>query len=84
MLKLQNQVAGIPRKKNKFPASNMLGLGANPFQNVLIPEWPPDNPESADEDDVDEKLQVFVLKKDKHLMELEVGNVRRSGEFTLI
>jgi len=32
----------------------------------------------------DEKLQVVILKKGKHLVEHEVENVRQSAEFTLI
>lgn len=45
-----------------------------------IPERPSDDPGSAGEDDEDEKPQVVVLRKGKHLTGWEAENVRRAGE----
>lgn len=46
-------------------------------ERPAIPERPDDEPGSADEDDMDEKPQVVVLKTGKHLTEWEAENVRR-------
>jgi len=45
-----------------------------------IPERPKDNPGSEDEDEVDEKPQVVVLKEGKHLTEREVQNEKRKAQ----
>ncbi|KAF8333862.1 hypothetical protein F5887DRAFT_652760 [Amanita rubescens] len=45
-----------------------------------IPERPPDDPGSADEDDEDEKPQIVVLKEGKHLTEREAENIRRKAK----
>jgi hypothetical protein len=54
------------------------------FKVSCFPKQPAEDSGSANEDNVDEKLQVVVLKKGEHLTEHEAENVRQSGEFTLI
>jgi len=56
------------------------GSGRPPIpRRPSIPERPPDDPGSADEDDEDEKPQIVVLKEGKHLTEREAENIRRKG-----
>ncbi|KAF8626596.1 hypothetical protein AX17_006514 [Amanita inopinata Kibby_2008] len=51
------------------------GSGRPPIpRRPSIPERPPEDPGSADEDDEDEKPQVIVLKEGKHLTEREAEN----------
>ncbi|KAI0749832.1 hypothetical protein C8Q80DRAFT_1218877 [Daedaleopsis nitida] len=57
------------------------GSGRPPIpRRPAIPERPQDEPGSADEDDVDEKPQVVVLKEGKHLSEREAENERRRAK----
>lgn len=56
------------------------GSGRPPIpKRPAIPERPDDEPGSADEDDLDEKPQIVVLKEGKHLSEREVENEKRRG-----
>ncbi|RDX43822.1 hypothetical protein OH76DRAFT_1390200 [Lentinus brumalis] len=57
------------------------GSGRPPIpRRPAIPERPDHEPGSADEDDMDEKPQVVVLKEGKHLTEREVENERRKAK----
>ncbi|RPD61035.1 hypothetical protein L226DRAFT_54929 [Lentinus tigrinus ALCF2SS1-7] len=57
------------------------GSGRPPIpRRPAIPERPDDERGSADEDDVDEKPQVVVLKEGKHLTEREAENERRKAK----
>ncbi|KIJ96489.1 hypothetical protein K443DRAFT_282933 [Laccaria amethystina LaAM-08-1] len=82
LLKLQNRVAGIPdedEEEEQDPEFEYVGSGRPPIpKRPAIPERPAEDPGSADEDDADEKPQVVVLRKGKHLTEREAENVRRS------
>lgn len=82
LLKLQNRVAGIPdedEEEDQDPEFEYVDSGRPPIpKRPAIPERPAEDPGSADEDDGDEKPQVVVLRKGKHLTEREAENVRRS------
>jgi hypothetical protein len=71
LLKLQNQVTGIPDEDNEeeqVPGFKYVGSGHLPLSKCpAIPKRPAEDAGSADKDNVDEKLQVVVLKKEKHL-----------------
>ncbi|TBU33603.1 hypothetical protein BD311DRAFT_712819 [Dichomitus squalens] len=57
------------------------GSGRPPIpKRPAIPERPDGEPGSADEDDLDEKPQVVVLRQGKHLTEREVENERRKAK----
>ncbi|KAG1736524.1 hypothetical protein EDB19DRAFT_1910188 [Suillus lakei] len=54
------------------------GSGRPPIPvRPAIPERPDDDPGNLDEDDVDERPQVVVLKEGKHLTEREAENEKR-------
>lgn len=76
--RFQNKVQGIPDEDEDEPQYYDDGSGRPPIPvRAAIPERPDDDPGSADEDDVDERPQVVVLKKGKHLTEREAENERR-------
>lgn len=77
LVKLQNRMAGVPDEEddNEYDPSGRPAIPQRP----AIPERPDDDPGSADEDDGDERPQVVVLKKGKHLTEREAENERRKG-----
>ncbi|KAG6877000.1 hypothetical protein C0993_011153 [Termitomyces sp. T159_Od127] len=77
--KLKNRIAGAPDTDDQFDEEfEDDGSGRPPIpKRPSIPTRPDDDPGSADEDDVDEKPQVVVLKKGKHLTAHEAENVRR-------
>ena len=77
---------GVGSNDPNTSANEYVGSGRHPLpiaKRPAIPERPAEDSGSADEDDADEKPQVFVLKKGEHLTECKAENVRRSGEFTL-
>ena len=82
LLKLQNQVAGRPTDEEDEDEPQYLD-GVDEFgreRRPPIPERPEtDEKGSEDEDDVDEKPIVVVLKEGKHLTELEAKNEKRKG-----
>lgn len=58
------------------------GSGRPPIpKRPAIPERPTEDPGSADEDDMDEKPQIVVLKEGRHLSERDVENEKRKGQF---
>jgi hypothetical protein len=78
--KFQNKVQGITDEDEDEPQYYDDGSGRPPIPvRAAIPERPDDDPGSVDEDDVDERPQVVVLKKGKHLTEREAENERRKG-----
>lgn len=81
--RLQNRIAGVPDEdEQEDPEWEDDGSGRPPIpRRPAIPERPADDPGSADEDNADEKPQVVVLRKGKHLTEREAENIRRSGQF---
>jgi hypothetical protein len=80
--KFQNKVQGITDEGEDEPQYYDDGSGRPPIPiRAAIPERPDDDPGSVDEDDVDERPQVVVLKKGKHLTEWEAENERRKGAY---
>lgn len=81
LLKLQNRIAGVPdEEQDDDEEFEYVGAGREPIpKRPAIPERPTEDPGSADEDDGDEKPQVVVLRKGKHLTQREAENVRRNG-----
>ncbi|KAG2031264.1 hypothetical protein BDR03DRAFT_936423 [Suillus americanus] len=76
--KFQNKVQGITDEDEDEPQYYDDGSGRPPIPvRPAIPERPDDDPGSVDEDDVDERPQVVVLKEGKHLTEREAENERR-------
>ncbi|KAG2133542.1 uncharacterized protein EDB93DRAFT_1062050, partial [Suillus bovinus] len=76
--KFQNKVQGIRDEDEDEPQYYDDGSGRPPIPvRTAIPERPDDDPGSADEDDIDERPQVVVLKEGKHLTEREAENERR-------
>ncbi|KAG2107149.1 uncharacterized protein F5147DRAFT_697811 [Suillus discolor] len=76
--KFQNKIQGITDEDEDEPQYYDDGSGRPPIPvRAAIPQRPDDDPGSADEDDVDERPQVVVLKEGKHLTEREAENERR-------
>lgn len=76
--KFQNKVQGITDEDEDEPQYYDDGSGRPPIPvRPAIPERPDDDHGSVDEDDVDERPQVVVLKEGKHLTEREAENERR-------
>ena len=85
--KLKNRIAGAPdddfdEEEEEWEDD---GSGRPPIPKRLrerpaIPERPADDPGSADEDDLDERPQIVVLREGKHPSEREVENEKRKGE----
>ncbi|KAG0701228.1 hypothetical protein DFH29DRAFT_577170 [Suillus ampliporus] len=76
--KLQNKIQGITDEDEDEPQYYDDGSGRPPIPvRPAIPERPDDDPGNVDEDDVDERPQVVVLKEGKHLTEREAENERR-------
>ncbi|KAG6896032.1 hypothetical protein C0992_010754 [Termitomyces sp. T32_za158] len=77
--KLKNRIAGAPDADDQSDEEfEDDGSGRPPIpRRPSIPTRPDDDPGSADEDDGDEKPQVVVLKKGKHLTAHEAENIRR-------
>ncbi|KAG2075474.1 hypothetical protein BDR04DRAFT_1069901 [Suillus decipiens] len=76
--KFQNKVQGITDEDEDEPQYYNDGSGRPPIPvRPAIPERPDDDAGSIDEDDVDERPQVVVLKEGKHLTEREAENERR-------
>jgi Domain of unknown function (DUF4604) len=82
LVKLQNQVAGRVTEDDEDEPQYLDGIDEfGRERRPAIPERPEDDKRgSDDEDDVDEKPVVVVLKEGKHLTELEAKNERRKGE----
>ncbi|CAL1716099.1 unnamed protein product [Somion occarium] len=81
LLKLQKQVGVGGRDSDEDDEWEDDGSGRPPIpKRPTIPERPADEPDSAGEDDVDEKPQVVVLKEGKHLSEREVENEKRKAK----
>jgi len=82
--KLQNRINGVPDEDEEYDEEfEYVGGGRAPIpKRPAIPERPNDNPGSADEEEdfVDERPQVVVLKAGKHLTEREAENIKRKGE----
>lgn len=76
-------MAGIPDEDEDEQDDEFedMGDGRVPIpRRPAIPERPEGDPGSADEeDDMDEKPQVVVLREGKHLTEREAENVKRKG-----
>jgi hypothetical protein len=82
--KFQNKVQGITDEDEDEPQYYDDGSGRPPIPvRPAIPERPDDDHGSVDEDDVDERPQVVVLKEGKHLTEREAENERRKGAYQL-
>ena len=81
--KFQNKLAGLPDDdEDEEDEFEYGGEGREPIPRrprAPLPERPADDPGSADEDDMDEKPQVVVLKEGKHLTGWEAENIRRQG-----
>jgi len=81
--KLQNRINGVPDEdedEGEDEEFEYVGGGRAPIpKRPAIPERPKDDPGSADEEEdfVDERPQVVVLKAGKHLTEREAENIRR-------
>ncbi|KAG2337450.1 hypothetical protein BDR05DRAFT_970223 [Suillus weaverae] len=76
--KFQNKIQGITDEDEDEPQYYDDGSGRPPIPvRPAIPERPDDDPGSVDEDDVDERPQVVVLKEGKHLTEREAQNEKR-------
>ncbi|KAG2132947.1 hypothetical protein DEU56DRAFT_739281 [Suillus clintonianus] len=76
--KFQNKIQGITDEDEDEPQYYDDGSGRPPIPvRPAIPERPDDDPGNVDEDDVDERPQVVVLKEGKHLTEREAENERR-------
>ncbi|KAG1857859.1 hypothetical protein C8R48DRAFT_606746 [Suillus tomentosus] len=76
--KFQNKIQGITDEDEDEPQYYDDGSGRPPIPvRAAIPQRPDDDPGSADEDDIDERPQVVVLKEGKHLTEREAENERR-------
>ncbi|KAG2369319.1 hypothetical protein BDR07DRAFT_1456658 [Suillus spraguei] len=76
--RFQNKVQGITDEDEDEPQYYNDGSGRPPIPvRPAIPERPEDDAGSMDEDDVDERPQVVVLKEGKHLTEREAENERR-------
>ena len=76
LVKLQDRIAGIPDDDGEDAEDD--GSGRPPLpKRPPIPERPEGDPNSADEDEGDEKPQVVVLKEGKHLSERDAENERR-------
>ncbi|KAI0926246.1 hypothetical protein AcW1_008463 [Taiwanofungus camphoratus] len=85
LLRLQHRVAGTRGEDEEddefeYDESGRPSIPRRPS----IPERPEDDRGSADEDDVDEKPQVVVLKEGKHLTERDVENEKRRGKFIAV
>ncbi|KAF8532299.1 hypothetical protein JB92DRAFT_3138459 [Gautieria morchelliformis] len=82
LVKLQNQVAGRATEDDDDEPQYLDGIDEfGRERRPPIPERPEDDKRgSDDEDDVDEKPLVVVLKEGKHLTELEVKNERRKAQ----
>ncbi|KAF9532641.1 hypothetical protein CPB83DRAFT_847114 [Crepidotus variabilis] len=81
--KLQNRMNGIQEDEDEYEDEEFehVGDGREPIPRrprPAIPERPEGDPGSENEDDVDEKPQVVVLRAGKHLTEREAENVRRA------
>lgn len=80
LLRMQNGMGGGGRDDEEDDEFEYDGSGRPPIpKRPAIPERPDDEPGSADEDDLDEKPQIVVLKEGKHLSEREVENEKRRG-----
>lgn len=80
LLRMQNGMGGGGRDNDEDDEFEYDGSGRPPIpKRPAIPERPDDEPGSADEDDLDEKPQIVVLKEGKHLSEREVENEKRRG-----
>lgn len=82
--KLQNCINGVPDEdEDEDEELEYVGDGRAPIpKRPAIPERPKDDPGSADEEEdfVDERPQVVVLKAGKHLTEREAENIKRKGK----
>ncbi|KAG2061098.1 hypothetical protein BDR06DRAFT_398645 [Suillus hirtellus] len=79
--KFQNKIQGVTDEDEDEPQYYDDGSGRPPIPvRAAIPQRPDDDPGSADEDDIDERPQVVVLKEGKHLTEREAENERRKGK----
>ena len=82
--RLQKQVAGQDDSDDEQEFEDD-GSGRPPIpRRPAIPERPKDDPGSADEDDLEERPQIVVLKEGKHLSQIEVENEKRKGEHRLL
>ncbi|PIL29833.1 hypothetical protein GSI_08040 [Ganoderma sinense ZZ0214-1] len=78
LLRIQNGMGGGGRDDDEDGEFEYDGSGRPPIpKRPAIPERPDDEPGSADEDDLDEKPQIVVLKEGKHLSERDVENEKR-------
>lgn len=80
LLRMQNGMGGGGRDDDEDDEFEYDGSGRPPIpKRPTIPERPDDESGSAEEDDMDEKPQIVVLKEGKHLSEREVENEKRRG-----
>nr|VWO99734.1 Uncharacterized protein [Ganoderma boninense] len=81
LLRMQNGMGGRGRDADEDDEFEYDGSGRPPIpKRPAIPERPDDEPGSADEDDLDEKPQIVVLKEGKHLSERDVENEKRRAK----
>lgn len=82
--RLQKQVAGEQDSDDEQEFEDD-GSGRPPIpRRPAIPQRPDDDPGSADEDDLDEKPQIVVLREGKHLSERDVENEKRKGGYIVV
>ena len=80
LLRMQQRVSGSRGDGDEDDEFEDDGSGRPPIpRRPALPQRPDDDPGSADEDDMDEKPQVVVLKEGKHLSAKDVENEKRKG-----
>ncbi|CCM03101.1 uncharacterized protein FIBRA_05221 [Fibroporia radiculosa] len=81
LLRMQQRVSGIGGDEDEDDEFEDDGSGRPPIpKRPAIPQRPDDDPGSADEDGMDEKPQVVVLKEGKHLSERDAENEKRKAK----
>ncbi|KAI1797415.1 hypothetical protein LXA43DRAFT_878433 [Ganoderma leucocontextum] len=81
LLRIQNGLGGGGREDDDDDEFEYDGSGRPPIpKRPAIPERPDDEPGSANEDDLDEKPQIVVLREGKHLSERDVENEKRKAK----